>query len=310
MGDVRQKTIHKELKLMKHRKGWDAWQGVPPFQLLNKWAPRLNHIGIIVTIISGIITIFAFMVELIRAIQTAHLWLDTHRVIVLTTFFTAQRVLLLLCLPIVIVLIVTYYLQIQWTPAAKLWRLLNTKLFWASSPQGYTIITTVAITGVVLSGFAYIPESSCLRTGNLLITSNQSASDTEWYRAVYADPGDVIEFNMLVQNACENSEAKNIKVAAFLRSTVASPLIAQVYAFSDNAGSVEASTVIFTTDGSAQAFSYIPGHLMILSPSCPDLCPGPDTISTSDVSVGNLKYGESVQVLWMAHVTNHVTPVQ
>jgi hypothetical protein len=173
-------------------------------------------------------------------------------------------------------------------------------------------IFTFAISPIALVGLNSYQASAQLPgeflTGDLLILSNQSAGDTTWYNQVYADPGDVIEFNMLAQNVTPDTTLTNVRFRALLPPTFSQTLTAESYLFADNAFSVGDSAYVYTTDGSYQGFDYIPGHVWIVSPACPDGCAGPDTIVGDGVNIGSLNYGESAQVLWKAYVSNVVAP--
>jgi hypothetical protein len=144
------------------------------------------------------------------------------------------------------------------------------------------------------------------RTGDLLIDSNQSAGDTDWFNEVNAYPGDVIEFNMLAQNVTPDTTLTNVRVKSFLPASFNSDLVAEGHLFADNAFHVQDTSIVHVLGNTPQGLDYIPGHVWIVSPSCPNGCAGPDTITGDGVNVGSLNYGESAQVLWKAYVTNFV----
>jgi uncharacterized repeat protein (TIGR01451 family) len=119
----------------------------------------------------------------------------------------------------------------------------------------------------------------CFVPGRLLVVSNLSAGDTTWYREVNASPGDVINFSMTVQNGCPGT-ATNVVVASILQADVDTELVPRAYVFSDNSGAANDAALVHVLGSRPQAFEYTPGHVYIVSPSCPQGCSGPDSIVT------------------------------
>jgi hypothetical protein len=261
-----------------------------------KWGPLLSLSFSFIT----------FIHSNIGAIQAVELWLVTHRTIVLSSFFTLQRLVSQLALLVVILLIASYYLQRWFAPAAWLWERMGTRGTQITPAHSYALITAISIIGVVVSSITYsIPVPGCFRTGDLLVASDRTVSNTDWYDPVNAYPGDVIEFNMWVESACPNAVARNVIVLSILPTNTMNPLIAYAYIFSDNAGAIH-DTAVVDIVGTPQAFEYIPGSVWVVSPACPSGCTGSDSVNSNGVNIGDLQFGEHAEVRWLAYVTNYV----
>lgn len=144
----------------------------------------------------------------------------------------------------------------------------------------------------------------CIRSGDVLVASNQTQGHTKWYDPENAYPGDVIAFNLYVENGCAGTIVHQVVVSTVLPSAAMNPLTAYGYIFSDN-GAIDDKVRVEVT-GDPQAFEYIPGHVWIVSPKCPSGCPGPDDIMTNGLSLGDLSPGQKADVSWLAYVTNYV----
>jgi hypothetical protein len=138
------------------------------------------------------------------------------------------------------------------------------------------------------------------RTGDMMTAANNTTG-TDWSDPVAADPGQVVEFRMVVQNMTSGTTATNVVVTANLPTNVSptSQLVASTTANSDNGASVTDSATV-NVNGQSTGFEYVPGHARICNAS--GCSTAPDTVTTSGLSVGNLGYGESVQVAYKAWV--------
>lgn len=146
---------------------------------------------------------------------------------------------------------------------------------------------------------------------NIMTAGNRTTRVVDWEDPVNAEPGNLIEFRILAQNTAPGTVATNVKVTANLQSTRASTITATGTISADNAASTTDTATVNITNGELQRFDYLPGHVRVFSPSCPNGCDVGDTVLTSGVNVGNLALGERAQVLFKAFVTNftpQVTP--
>lgn len=177
----------------------------------------------------------------------------------------------------------------------------------------------VKLLSIALTAFATIAAFSAatlvnaegtafFRGGDIVTGGNRSFPNCDWCDPVEAGPGQAIEFRVLAQNMVPDTTATNVRVTANLPTEPQnSPLVGSATVSADNAPSVT-DTLTVNFGSGMQAFAYIPGHVRIFSPSCPQGCEGSDSIVNGGISVGNLNYGESAQVAWKAYVTNYVQP--
>jgi len=141
---------------------------------------------------------------------------------------------------------------------------------------------------------------------SLVATSNQTAGHSGWYRSESANPGDVVAFDMYLENACKAVTARHVTVATVLPGETMNVLPVYGYVSSENAGATHDTTTVKVVDGSLQGFEYIPGHVWIRSPACPSGCSGADSINgESGVEIGDLGPGQNADVQWEAWVTNY-----
>lgn len=159
---------------------------------------------------------------------------------------------------------------------------------------------------LALSRIVFAQGTAQFMGGNIMTGVNNTQRNADWGDPVNANPGEVIEFRVVAQNTASGATANNVKITASLPSDPANPVVASSTVSADNASSVSDTLTVNITGGSQQGFAYISGHARIFSPSCPSGCSAPDTVTSGGVSVGNLAFGESAQVLFKAYVTNNV----
>lgn len=170
------------------------------------------------------------------------------------------------------------------------------------------LISLIAILPVIaIFTFYSVVAAQTFASGNHFLAANVTSGAT-WSDPQSGTPGQVIEFRMLAQNTEPNTTINNAKVTASLPSTPGTTITATATVSADNAASVSDTATINVTGGEMQGFAYIAGHVRIFSASCPSGCAGPDTVTSSGVSVGNLAFGESAQVLFKAYITNNPNP--
>jgi hypothetical protein len=164
------------------------------------------------------------------------------------------------------------------------------------------------VTTAVLS-FSNIVFAQTFSQGDHLLAANVTTGVT-WRDPLDAKTGDLVEFRMLAQNIDANTTINNVIVKGIIPSTVGTnTLTAQAMVSADNAASFTDSVTLNITDPGMHHLVYAPGHVRIFAANyngqnctAANGCPGPDSVATTGVNVGNLGYGESAQVLYKAYI--------
>lgn len=175
----------------------------------------------------------------------------------------------------------------------------------------------IAVLGltIVLVGFMAVPwsvladGSAIFRTGDMLAGTNNTSGNGTWSDPVSGDPGDAIEFNMIIQNIGPNSTATNVKAVAVLPSGLSSSPVMTMQVTADNAPTLSDTTTVNVNGGSSQGLTFIPGHTRVLSRSCPSYCTIADDspLLSGGLPLDDLAFGESEQVFFKVNITNVIS---
>jgi hypothetical protein len=183
----------------------------------------------------------------------------------------------------------------------KLLSLTNKLKFWvAGLIMAALIVTPVAL--VVSSSVK--ADSGLFETGNIVTAVNNTQRNTSWTDPVSANPGEIIEFRMLVWNTSSDQIAHDVLIhPEYQFSPTNSPQMRMVA--SANGQSISDTATVNVNGTQGYLLVYVEGHSRVFSPGCPDGCNADDTFhNQGDINVGDLGPGESAQILFKAGVTN------
>lgn len=159
--------------------------------------------------------------------------------------------------------------------------------------------------GILIFSFPYLAKATtAFRSGNIFDGGNRTDRVVDWQDPIPADPGEVIEFRVLVQND-GNENANNTTVKVDFPSTLSNTLVSTVHITSTNTTAVSDTVTVNVSGSTGQLHTLIPGHTKMYGPGC-NPCTLPDSIDGAGVTIGPVAPGtsNSFQVLFKAYVTN------
>lgn len=130
-----------------------------------------------------------------------------------------------------------------------------------------------------------------------------------WVDPVTANPGQVVEFRVMVIND-GSSPAEGTIVRAAFPGNPASPIVPTAYITAAGVNQVTDNFTINVSDGSSQKLNYWEGHAIKWGPGCSNGCPLPDNIYVEGVNIGTVQPGvnNSYQITFKAYLTMSSTP--
>lgn len=168
-----------------------------------------------------------------------------------------------------------------------------------------TILALLTLGVFIFNSPNFAKASTAFRSGNIFDGGNRTDRLVDWEDPIPADPGEVIEFRVLVQNdGSENASNTTIKVD--FPSTPSTSLVSTVHITSTNTATVSDTITVNVSGGTGQLHALIPGHTKMYGPGCTP-CTLPDSIDGAGVTIGTVVPGtsNSFQVLFKAYVTNN-----
>ena len=169
-----------------------------------------------------------------------------------------------------------------------------------------TLLLALATLGLIFMSSPYLSRAAtAFRSGNIFDGGNRTDRLVDWQDPIPADPGEVIEFRVLVQNDGDET-AQNVSVRVDFPGTPSLGLVSTAYVTSTNTGTVSDTTTVNVSGTTPQLHSLIPGHTKMYGPGCTP-CVLPDSIAGSGITIGPVVPGtsNSFQVLFKAYVTNN-----
>lgn len=143
-------------------------------------------------------------------------------------------------------------------------------------------------------------EKGQFKGGNFLNVANVTKGGNGWQeQSVSADPGNVIEFRVWIQNDGEH-DARNVKIKANFPSKEQSTknMKPSVTITSDNAGSITDSVDVNVS--SSTYMEIYPGHAKIAGKTdlfdCPNECDFPEALTNTYINMGTVEAGEVIQI--------------
>ncbi|MCX6816574.1 MAG: hypothetical protein NTZ93_01780 [Candidatus Beckwithbacteria bacterium] len=167
--------------------------------------------------------------------------------------------------------------------------------------QSYQISIELQVVGVPNGG------GSAWQSGNIFDGGNRTDRTTGWEDPIPADPGEVIEFRVLVNNSGQ-SNIDNTSVRASFPDSDATNITATALLSGSGAEDVSDNVIVNVSGTNGQRLVYIPGHTLKWGPGCSSGCSLPDGITIHGVSLGTVEPGteKSYQVTFKAYVSNQV----
>lgn len=169
-----------------------------------------------------------------------------------------------------------------------------------------TFSALVAMTGMLLfPRLSFAQSAPTFLTGDIVTATNNTTDPSgTWSDPVNATSGQIIEFRVMAQNQTPGTTAQNVTITAAVPVQPSPNPQVTATVSADNFPSTSDTATVHLTDGMQQGFAFVPGHVRIFSSSCPSGCVGSDSLATTGINVGNLAFGESVQVTFKAGLTN------
>ncbi len=169
-----------------------------------------------------------------------------------------------------------------------------------------SLFTSLLLIGILLGPLAFKASADNLFAGGNFVTAvNNTQRNADWSDPVSADPGNVIEFRITVQNTQSGTVAHDVTFHVnFPTSPSNSPQVQGIV--SANGVSVSDTATVNVNGTAGYLLIYENGHTRVFSPRCPgDGCTGDDSFRDGgNINVGDLAFGESAQVSFKAALTN------
>ncbi len=181
-----------------------------------------------------------------------------------------------------------------------------------------TTITALILflTTALLSFSSLLPlaqAAASIEGGNFLTGFNNTIQEGTWRDPVNAEPGQIIEFRVVVHNQGDEP-ANNIQVLADIPQDPATQLTARTIIRPSyfGASDVTETLTINVLGGTAQGMRFAPGHTRFFGVTslfnCPQGCDIGDNVVNGGMEVGNIAPGETIQIGYKAGLTNVVAP--
>lgn len=172
--------------------------------------------------------------------------------------------------------------------------------------KNYIAIIILTLSALVTATIAVVNAqvTPTFRTGDIVTAVNNTTRDADWGDPVAADPGQIIEYRIMVQNMTEGSVATDVLVKASFPTTASvSPQVTM--SASANEVTVSDTATVNVSGGNTHLIIYEPGHTRVFSPACPGGCNADDSFRDGGpINIGHLGFGESAQILFKAGITN------
>lgn len=156
-------------------------------------------------------------------------------------------------------------------------------------------------------------ERTQFATGDTFLAANNT-NQVGWFDTVTAKMGNVIEFKFRIHNS-GTVEARNAKIQVALDRDPNQPdvhLVSTAYAYADNATTLTDTATVNLTDTASYLWPY-DGHYNLVGVTtglndynCPSGCPINRQFLDTQLPIGNIPAGGTVEILFKASVYNRV----
>lgn len=177
-----------------------------------------------------------------------------------------------------------------------------------------TYLFAFLVLAISLAIFPFLSKAAVVfKGGNIFDGGNRTDRLVDWQDPIPADPGEVIEFRIYVENISD-APVSNVLVRAEFPTSPALNLVTTAYISASGANTVSDIVTVNVSGSIPQIHELIPGHTRMFGPACitpdpndDDSCALPDTITTTGINIENVLPGakDSYQVLFKAYVSNN-----
>ncbi len=173
---------------------------------------------------------------------------------------------------------------------------------------GLSTITILAISQLQSFNISNVLAADLFAGGNFMTAVNNTQRNGDWADPVSANPGEIIEYRMVVQNIQEGVIARDVTFHVNFPTTPSnSPQVQGVE--SANGVSVSDTATVNVNGTAGYLIVYENGHTLVSSPRCSSACQADDSFRDGgNINVGDLGFGESAQITFKARLTNPVVP--
>lgn len=167
---------------------------------------------------------------------------------------------------------------------------------------------------LALSTASTVLAGPSLFRGDFLSVHNTIAGGSDWTDSVSANPGDIVEFRVIVRNEGDMTVDHAQVIGLINEGTgIQIPFTATIKAPYGGGTQISDNATVNITGSTPQSFRYEPGHARIFGVTnlfnCPSGCDISDAVvAGGGMEVGDIPAGESVQVLYKARLSNLVSP--
>ena len=169
-----------------------------------------------------------------------------------------------------------------------------------------TYIFAFLVLAIGLAVFPFLSKAAnVFKGGNIFDGGNRTDRLIDWQDPIPADPGEVIEFRIYVENISD-APVSNVSVRAEFPTSPALNLVTTAHISANGANTVSDTVTVNVSGFIPQIHALIPGHTQMYGPNCTP-CTLPDTVTTSGISIPSVLPGaqNSYQVLFKAYVSNN-----
>lgn len=164
-----------------------------------------------------------------------------------------------------------------------------------TSLKSFQITFKVNVVGNPTSG-----NRPVYRAGNIFDGGNRTDRLVDWQDPIPADPGELIEYRLLIAND-GSATAENTTVQVAFPSTPSTTLITRATITGTSADPVSDVATVNVSGTIPQTITYAPGHTILWGPGCDNGCALPDGVTSRGVSLGRtIQVGQSYQLVFKA----------
>jgi uncharacterized repeat protein (TIGR01451 family) len=175
------------------------------------------------------------------------------------------------------------------------------------------IAAVAAMTATLVLSATPAYAAAQIAGGNFMTAAN-NPEQSAWMDPVDANPGQIVEFRIVVQNIGDQNQPRIQVVSTIPSGASANPTVNTDIRLpgGTDATDIKDTATIHVRNGSAQTISLLPGHTRIFGVTnlynCPQGCDIPDNVANGGMEVGDLGPGQSVQVGFKVILSGTATP--
>lgn len=170
-------------------------------------------------------------------------------------------------------------------------------------------IFLTATSSIFLSPITSISKAAASIEGGNIMTVSNNPEQSGWQDPVNANPGQIVEFRIVVHNNGDAVQNRVQAVASVDGNPSANPQghISLRLPGGSEATDINDSATVHIRDGSAQSLSLLPGHTRFFGVTnlfnCPTGCDISDSLANGGMEVGNVDVDQYVQLTFKANLS-------